>query len=328
MSGIEAANTVRKTDSSVEIIFLSTSNNFACESYSVNAFCYLVKPITKNAVESLMQRYFEKYEKPSKALSVLYKTKPEIKLEIAYDSIMYIDVINRKVRLHLKDKTLEIQNTFSQCASILTEDSRFSNCCKGFIVNFDYVNTISGNDFLMQNGDYVPIKKRENQQVKKQYLTYELKDIIQQKEIADLYKNGYALVFRLAVNDYHRYVFFDDGELISSEFIKGELHTIRPVSEKYKVYARNSRVVNVMDSKSFGIITQVEIGALLVGKIVNHNTHMFSRLEEKGYFEYGGSTIVMFFPPNIMIDEDILRQSQAGYETQVFIGDKIGQRKE
>jgi len=47
MSGIEAANTVRKTDSSVEIIFLSTSNNFACESYSVNAFCYLVKPITK-----------------------------------------------------------------------------------------------------------------------------------------------------------------------------------------------------------------------------------------------------------------------------------------
>ena len=81
MSGIEAANTVRKTDSSVEIIFLSTSNNFACESYSVNAFCYLVKPITKNAVESLMQRYFEKYEKPSKALSVLYKTKPEIKLK-------------------------------------------------------------------------------------------------------------------------------------------------------------------------------------------------------------------------------------------------------
>ena len=93
---------------------------------------------------------------------------------------MYIDVTNRKVRLHLKDKTIEIQNTFSQCASILTEDSRFSNCCKGFIVNFDYVNTVSGNDFLMQNGDYVPIKKRENQQVKKQYLTYELKDILRE----------------------------------------------------------------------------------------------------------------------------------------------------
>jgi len=82
MSGIEAASTVRKTDSSVEIIFLSTSNNFACESYSVNAFCYLVKPITKDAVESLMQRYFEKYEEPSKSLSVLYKTKPEIKLKM------------------------------------------------------------------------------------------------------------------------------------------------------------------------------------------------------------------------------------------------------
>ena len=76
------------------------------------------------------------------------------------------------------------------------------------------------------------------------------------------------------------------------------------------------------------IISNFDIVALLGGKIFNHNTHMFSRLEEIGYFEYGGSTIVMFFPPNIMIDEDILRQSQAGYETQVFIGDKIGQRKE
>lgn len=157
---------------------------------------------------------------------------------------------------------------------------------------------------------------------------YELNDIIQKKEIADLYKNGYAFVFRLAVNDYHRYVFFDDGELVSSEYIRGELHTVRSISDQYKVYARNSRVVNVMDSKSFGIITQVEIGALLVGRIKNYNMQVFSRLEEKGYFEYGGSTIVMFFPPNIMIDEDILRQSQAGYETQVFIGDKIGQRKE
>ncbi len=53
MSGIEAASTVRKTDSSVEIIFLSTSNNFACESYSVNAFCYLVKPITKMQLSRL-----------------------------------------------------------------------------------------------------------------------------------------------------------------------------------------------------------------------------------------------------------------------------------
>ena len=53
---------------------------------------------------------------------------------------------------------------------------------------------------------------------------YELNDIIQKKEIADLYKNGYAFVFRLAVNDYHRYVFFDDGELVSSEYIRGELH--------------------------------------------------------------------------------------------------------
>ena len=61
---------------------------------------------------------------------------------------------------------------------------------------------------------------------------------------------------------------------------------------------------------------------------VKYVQRLTQEVDAIGYFEYGGSTIVMFFPPNIMIDEDILRQSQAGYETQVFIGDKIGQRKE
>lgn len=77
MSGIEAARTVRKTDSSVEIIFLSTSNNFACESYSVNAFCYLVKPITKDAVESLMQRYFENTKNLQKHYRFCTKQNPK-----------------------------------------------------------------------------------------------------------------------------------------------------------------------------------------------------------------------------------------------------------
>lgn len=159
---------------------------------------------------------------------------------------------------------------------------------------------------------------------------YDLKDIVNESKIANLYKNGYALIFRLAMNDYHRYVFEDDGKLIYSKFIKGELHTIRPISKKYKVYSRNSRVVNVIKSKNFGLITQVEVGALLVGRIKNYNIKKFSRLEEKGYFEYGGSTIVMFLPSNINIkfDEDILEQSKLGYETQVFIGEKIGERED
>lgn len=192
-----------------------------------------------------------------------------------------------------------------------------------------YITSTKSNELMAIADSKLSIYKiDENLRLPIKNSIYELNDIINDEKIANLYKKGYALVFRLAINDYHRYVFFDDGELISSKFIKGELHTIRPISSKYNVYARNSRVVNVINSKNFGLITQVEIGALLVGKIQNYNIKTFCRLEEKGYFEYGGSTIVMFFPPNINIDEDILIQSQLGYETQVFIGEKIGQRKD
>ena len=83
-----------------------------------------------------------------------------------------------------------------------------------------------------------------------------------------------------------------------------------------------------MDSKSFGIITQVEIGALLVGKIVNHNTHMFSRLEEKGYFEFGGSTIVLLLQHGkVRMDSDLIENSENGYETIVRMGERIGKCK-
>ena len=71
----------------------------------------------------------------------------------------------------------------------------------------------------------------------------------------------------------------------------------------------------------------VEVGALLVGKIVNHELDTFSKGQEKGFFEPGGSTIIMFVGNNIQIDEDILTQSVEGIETKVLYGEKVGTLK-
>ena len=69
----------------------------------------------------------------------------------------------------------------------------------------------------------------------------------------------------------------------------------------------------------------MEVGAMMVGKIVNHSKTSFQRGEEKGYFEFGGSTIVVLFKKDIVvIDEDIIKNSQNNDETRVLMGEKIG----
>lgn len=72
----------------------------------------------------------------------------------------------------------------------------------------------------------------------------------------------------------------------------------------------------------------MEVGALMVGKIVNHNKSEFKRGEEKGYFLFGGSTVVLLFKENVVeIDDDIIDNSKKGLETKVKLGEIIGKRK-
>lgn len=156
---------------------------------------------------------------------------------------------------------------------------------------------------------------------------YTLDEIVAHQIDLNMFKNGTVLIFRLSVDDYHRYVYPDDGELVNQYKVKGELHTVRPISEKYRVYSRNTRVINVMSTKNFGKIVQVEVGALLVGCIHNNASKRFKKLDEKGYFSYGGSTVILFVNDTIAIDEDIIQQSRSGFEAKVTIGEKIGEKR-
>ncbi len=153
---------------------------------------------------------------------------------------------------------------------------------------------------------------------------YSVEEIIGDKNLAEQFENGLCLVFRLSANNYHRYIFPDKGKLKKSYKIKGALHTVRPVSAKYRVFSRNSREVSVLETENLGEIIQVEVGAMLVGKIRNNKISSFDKGDEKGFFEYGGSTVVLLLKNNVVLDNDILEQTQKGYEVKVDIGEKIG----
>lgn len=158
---------------------------------------------------------------------------------------------------------------------------------------------------------------------------YSVDSIIKDKKTSSKYKNGYALVFRLSPDDYHRYCFIDDGKIINNYKISGFFHTVNPiVYDKHMVFKENSRECTLIKTKNFGNVMYIEVGALLVGKIKNIKIFAtVSKGEEKGYFMYGGSTIVLLVESNkVKIDNEILKNSKKGIETIVRYGEKIGNK--
>ncbi len=156
---------------------------------------------------------------------------------------------------------------------------------------------------------------------------YKLEDLLNDKKLASRYKDGYCLIFRLCVDDYHRYCYIDSGTKGKNKVIKGKLYTVRPIAlENYNIYKENSREYTILKTNNFGSIIQIEVGATLVGKIKNHHQkYKFSKGEEKGLFEFGGSTIVLLVEKDkVKLEKEILNNTKNGYETVVKYGEKIG----
>jgi len=156
---------------------------------------------------------------------------------------------------------------------------------------------------------------------------YTIEDLLQSKDLAAEFLGGVCLVFRLTPNDYHRYAYIDDGESIGHRTIKGVLHTVRPISQqRYKVFVQNAREYEVMQTVHFGKAIQMEVGALFVGRISNHKAGCaFKRGDEKGVFEFGGSTVVVLFQEGaVTLDAAIYSNTHQNKETIIRMGNAIG----
>ncbi|HEY9124021.1 MAG TPA: phosphatidylserine decarboxylase [Bacteroidales bacterium] len=158
---------------------------------------------------------------------------------------------------------------------------------------------------------------------------YSLLDLVKDKKIAQEYHDGWCFVYRLAPSDYHRFCYIDNGTQTGVKRLRGVLHSVNPIalSATKNLLSKNYRELTVLETENFEKVVQLEVGALLVGKIVQRkrHAHTFRRGEEKGWFEYGGSTIIQLFKKQyITPDPDILEHSVKGIETLVKMGEKTG----
>ena len=171
----------------------------------------------------------------------------------------------------------------------------------------------------------VPIDANSTFQIK--HTAYSLEALLEDAALARDFQGGTALIFRLTPAHYHRYHFADGGRILRQVTIPGVLHCVRPIAmEQFPVYIRNSRAYTLYDSEQFGRLVQMEVGALLVGRIVNHpDPGRFVRGQEKGWFAFGGSTIVVLARKNaLLINDCILDGLQGNQEIPVRLGQWIG----
>ena len=195
----------------------------------------------------------------------------------------------------------------------------------------EYINIDTNPDSFISPCDCkLSVYKASENTFKIKGVSYDLELLLKSKFLAQDYKDGYVVVCRLTPDNYHRYCYIDNGYHDANKKIKGNLNTVRPIATTKKdVFITNARSYTVLDTSNFGQVIQIEVGALMVGKIKNNYTnHSFKKGEEKGFFEYGGSTIILLVKNDkVKIDNYLLNNTKNGYETIVSIGDKIGVKR-
>lgn len=201
------------------------------------------------------------------------------------------------------------------------EDKEYKSFNDFFIRKLKKVNITKKGFISPCDAKLLVYKINKNLEINAKNITYRIDELLDEE--LD-YKNGYVFIYRLALDDYHRFHYIDDGKRIKRKKIKGRLHTVSSSSSKYKIYKENEREYSILETKNYGNIIYMEVGALLVGKIINYDKDTFKRGEEKGYFLPGGSTIIII-ASNIKVDNDILKYSKKNIETIVHVGEGVGE---
>ena len=158
--GIDVARKIRESDKDVRLVFCTTSNEFASESYEVNAHYYLHKPFTEKSVKAMLDRLgmdsyeFAKHITLSNGQSVILR------------NVIYTEYFGHNVTIHCKrGENIVARVLHSEVESLLCENSYFCCCTKGIVVNFHEVKSQRDSDFIMSNGDIVPISRRRKNDV-------------------------------------------------------------------------------------------------------------------------------------------------------------------
>jgi phosphatidylserine decarboxylase len=156
-----------------------------------------------------------------------------------------------------------------------------------------------------------------------------LEEMLGSRSLAEKFRGGSASIARLCPLDYHRFHFPCDGVPGAARPIPGRLHSVHPLALRHRhSLSRNKRHLTRIVTH-LGEVLMLEVGATFIGSIGQTYTphrHVKKGLE-KGFFSFGGSTVILLFERGALVPErDLLERSGEGVETYIRMGDLLGRR--
>lgn len=170
MNGIEAAELLRSLGEKLDIIFISTTAEYALDGYRVQALRYLQKPVD---IEKLKEALLISYKKRATTKESMSVTSEGKIYNINYKQIVYIESDARDIRIVLKDRVLLVHMKISDMEKMLPED-RFFRCHRSYIINLGEMENLERYQTTMKNQDVLPVSQQLYNDTKKRYHSYNL----------------------------------------------------------------------------------------------------------------------------------------------------------
>lgn len=170
VNGMDIAREVRQFDKDIKIVFLTVSPEFALDSYSVNAYAYLLKPVTEDTLFPILDRLFLSAQNNEDSLAL--KLQNGI-VNILFSKLSYVEVTNKKLHFHLSDRTVKsLSAPLSDFEKTLLSRPEFIRVHRAFIVNMGHVQELHSSEILTYLGEKVPVSRRLYSQARNAYLKF------------------------------------------------------------------------------------------------------------------------------------------------------------
>lgn len=170
-NGIDTAKEIRQYDTNVKIIFLTSSAEFAVQSYTVGAYFYQIKPVWEESFFRLMDSVISECQK-GQQFSLILRCKSGI-TRLDLKKLEYCEVLGRTLVFHLEDgTTLESTGSMDELSGQLTQYDSFLRPHRSYLINLEYVQTISNRCIIMNSLAEIPVPHGKYSEIKNQYLDY------------------------------------------------------------------------------------------------------------------------------------------------------------
>lgn len=174
VNGMDTARKIRKVDSKMEIIFITSLIDYVQEGYEVRAYRYLLKPIELEELKKHVLTCIKEVEK-NKNNYILIKNKSNT-YKISSNEIMYVEVQKKDMLIHTINKNFDVNYSLEKIEKDLNLD-KFIRCHKSFLVNLSYVENIKPNVVVLESGEEVPVSRYRYKDVKERFFKF-LGDVI------------------------------------------------------------------------------------------------------------------------------------------------------